>query len=246
LDTLERIISSLLIDIIKAQDCANQYSSGLVPKYRDAEKHGRSANLIFFPVPNSLIKSFEFSLTFALPDQRSDIVSDVFRALDIRLKGVLAHIADRFGSVSGDAWNGAGARFTRDLSDAASRAYFRLLSAKETTPSEKRRIFIDELETLIISRSHAFFVFGRQEQEKLHECMRIHFSDLFDGVSISAANSSDDNLAINYEFDVLKELNDSVLGSIKFQVEMRNYGLGYKERTDGGEASTDNYIIAGE
>jgi hypothetical protein len=128
-DTLERLIASLLVDITKAQDFANQYSSELVSKYRNAEKHNRNANLLVFPVPNSVIKSFEVRLTFALPEQRS------------------------------------------------------------TTDDAER------------------------------------------------------NLTINYDCDVLKELNESVLSSITFQVEMRNYELGYKERVQAGEAGTDTYII---
>jgi hypothetical protein len=70
-DTLERLVASVLVDITKAQDCANRYSSALAAKYRDVEKQDRNANLMEVSVPNSLIKAVEVRLTFALPKHPS-------------------------------------------------------------------------------------------------------------------------------------------------------------------------------
>jgi hypothetical protein len=120
------------MDITKAQECADLYSSALVSKYRDAAKQNGNADLMEFSVPNSVIKAVEVRLSFAVPQQQS------------------------------------------------------------------------------------------------------------------TTKGCDRNLAISYAFDDLKELNDSVLSSITFQIEMRSYGLGYKERVQAGEVGTDAYVIPRE
>lgn len=76
MDIFENIVASLLIDVIKAQNRANEYSAKLVPNYRDPTHADppQNPNLGFFPVPNSVIRSFDFKLSFTLDNSNEPVI----------------------------------------------------------------------------------------------------------------------------------------------------------------------------
>ena len=60
---LDQLITTILIDLTKAQHHANEFSAKLSDQYINSED-----NLKYFPLPNSLIKGFEFDISFGLDE----------------------------------------------------------------------------------------------------------------------------------------------------------------------------------
>lgn len=60
MDFFESLIARLLIDITDAQNSANKHSVELAREYKN------NPELAMFPVPNALVRSFEFKLKFAI------------------------------------------------------------------------------------------------------------------------------------------------------------------------------------
>ncbi|WP_258098252.1 hypothetical protein [Marinoscillum pacificum] len=63
-DILEKLVKQILIDLIEAQNQANIKSAKLAKDYFDHKVE----NLQYFGVPNSLVKSFDFTLKFMFED----------------------------------------------------------------------------------------------------------------------------------------------------------------------------------
>ena len=65
---LEGLVEKILLDLLAAQDASNKASAKLAERYLNPKPEEKIPNLEFFPVPNSSIKSFDFSLKFLLKD----------------------------------------------------------------------------------------------------------------------------------------------------------------------------------
>ncbi|MCW3127332.1 MAG: hypothetical protein JWO03_2990 [Bacteroidetes bacterium] len=230
MDTFAKIISSILVDITKAQDCANQFSASLVPKYHDPNEYNRNENLIYFPVPNSSIKSFEFNLQFAIPTQTGGLSGDILKPLDSALAVVIGYVADRAQALSKAKPEQTGTAFTDAVIQAAKISYFGLLASKGKSKDEIRELFCHDLEKIVMEHSALFIKYNKDETEHLRQVINNVFSGI---IPIPDAKCWDESFDISYEFNVLKELDESILGSIKFEVDIRNFGLGFQERENG-------------
>lgn len=64
---LEQLVEHILLELLEAQNASNEASAKLAESYLRNGKNGEKIpNLEFFPVPNSSIKAFDFSLRFGL------------------------------------------------------------------------------------------------------------------------------------------------------------------------------------
>ena len=80
-DILESLVQTILLDLTEAQHYSNERSAQLAAKYIDNSiVDGHPEPLQFFPVPNSSIKAFDFSLSFALEDLNDNLNEDLEKA----------------------------------------------------------------------------------------------------------------------------------------------------------------------
>lgn len=71
MDILERLVKQILDDITEAQDQANKRSAKLSVQYQN----GQVKNLEHYAVPNAVVKSFDFTLKFAL-ESLGDVLTE--------------------------------------------------------------------------------------------------------------------------------------------------------------------------
>lgn len=75
MDFIEIIVTKILEELTNAQDAVNKKSAELAEEYQNPPKDLK--NLSYFPVPNSLIKSFDFSLNFGIEELGSLLTDKV-------------------------------------------------------------------------------------------------------------------------------------------------------------------------
>jgi hypothetical protein len=212
-NSFEDIISSLLIDVIKAQNRANKFSARLVPEYRDPTKFWppEDPNLGFFPVPNSVIRSFDFRLTFALENKDAIGPANIFNGLHRAVDQILAALNTRLDPA-------VHSRFADNMK----KQYLLLLAADKpylAKTTALANLIFDQLDKeKVISMTAA------RREELLSSTLQGVLSDprLLDSGSLKG-------LAVNIDLDVLKEADERMLASVNFQVDMRSYQLGFQE-----------------
>lgn len=86
-DILEPVLTTILLDMINAQNQANIRSAQLALEYTSGDKE--AGLLEFFDVPSAIIKSFDFELKFGLESAGSPIAGEMGNKLSALIERAL-------------------------------------------------------------------------------------------------------------------------------------------------------------
>lgn len=90
MDLFAKFVAAILIDLTKAQHQSNEFSALLSEEYTHSK-----GNLKYFPVPNSLINKFEFTVNFAIDEWITLLDEDLRLGLEKTLGKIAEDLPSR-------------------------------------------------------------------------------------------------------------------------------------------------------
>lgn len=231
-DLFETIIATILEDIIRAQHAANVFSARLAKKYIDPQQFELPAELGYFPVPNSVIKSFRFSLQFGLdqwPAGASGLLDALYKAVD----DLISLLPDAAAPAGG--WQETEPALRRDLHRRARGRFLSLLR----DPHQSRAGIIDALVRDIPTWPGSRAVTAADEAigDAIRRSLETHVpAEPYEGLDKPAFKAI-------FDLELLKETQNNLLCSLSFEVDLRNLQGGFREGTNG--QATQHFIPIG-
>ena len=202
---LEELLATLLIDIIKAQHQANLFSARLANLYYDPEKYGLDPNLSYFPVPNSVIKSFDLNMKLA-PEKVEVIVE----------KSLESGLREAFGLVLSQL------KLKKDEQEKLIKKALAELTALSLAGQQDRDEIIGQIAGLPKGKVKGF---DQQWEEALQQALRQHLP-----AELQLSPEMIKDLLVNYNLQVIKDVGEDKLWQINLLVDMRSFTWGFNDK----------------
>lgn len=228
-DLLERLIAKILMDLTRAQNASNRLSARISKIYQ--QPPAGMDNLKFFPVPNSLIKSFDFKLKFALSELVGLLQDDLSIALREEIQAIwlqlVQDLEERTLIKTGSLEQLQQYRFEFDQIVRINKVEGTSDPVIELLTRQTIKAFTNELNGKIkikVNLAPLLEEWADRIRTKITEFVDIIVEEFSSATAYKTV----------FDLDKLNEIDSEILCSINVNVEMRNLKWGYLEEEPTG------------
>jgi len=233
MDTFEKIIAAILIDIIKAQHHANIYSANLATVYKDPEKliPPLNPNLVYFPIPNSMIKSFDFSISFNIENLFDMLPPEILEQFNVCFNNIYKILIKH--SENSEKKEILKKEFETHFTPKLKQQYLSLMGNSGILHPERQSLFTKAI-LLALEQYPALMAKNKYDNTLQSEIEQL-VNSYIKPYPIENALSQ---LSIQLKPKNVDE-ETSTMGAINFKVDMRNYQVGFGENEYKNGDTTD-------
>lgn len=237
---LEKIVEHILLELFEAQKASNEASAKLVEEYLKKKDVGP---VEFFPIPNSCIKSFDFSLKFLLKDLGMVVSDNLKEEIDKLLRDRWKLLLERLYDLGGIAKSSR-----KKLEKTSPPLDYDILGRRFTAKSEASLSGV--LEAAVKSSFYSALAAYAEVNEAMYEeaFQSLRLASQLEKLIFSTGSEKAVPLSkIKASFDLgkLDELSEDIICDINVNVSMRNFDSAYiDEITEGNPNGKKRKLLA--